>query len=530
MQMHELYCAGHLMEAAVAVWECLGRRDLLDALCRYADYIDTVFGPEEDKLKGYPGHQEIELALVKLYRATGEERYLNLSKFFLDQRGTAPHYFDVEAEKRGEAPLSRNAMPWGKYAGFARFQAHKPVREQTEVVGHAVRAMYMYAGMADVAAETGDEELMNAVRTLWKNFTGRRMYITGGVGSSHHGESFTFDYDLPNEQAYAETCAAIGMVFWAHRMLHADLNAEYSHAEYSVAEYSDAMERALYNGIPSGVGLDGRSFMYVNPLAHKPGRIEWLHEPRREGKRQEWFSTSCCPPNIARLFASLGSYAWSTSDDTVAVHLYLGGTLTHSVGGTDVVIKQTTNYPWDETVTLSVAPAAPCEFALSVRIPGWCRNPALSVNGEAVDLSSTVKKGYATIRREWRPGDTVTLNLPMPVEVIEAHPSVRANAGRVALMRGPMVYCFEETDNGPDLNALSICAEGELTAGFEPDLLGGIYTITANGKRETTDGWDDALYRPAGATKTDNVTLKAVPYCLWTNREHGEMIIWIRKG
>lgn len=509
---HELYCAGHLMEAAVAYHAATGKRLLLDVLCRYADHIAAVFGPRAGQKRGYPGHEEVELALCKLHRATGERRYLELAKFFVDERGRRPNYFDLEAQARGDTPL----------ADYETRQAHRPVREQDAAEGHAVRALYLYSGMADLAAATGDGSLLAACRRLWKSVTGRRLYVTGGVGSSRKEERFTFDYDLPNETAYAETCASIALVFFAHRMLHLEADSR----------YADVMEQTLYNGVLSGVSLDGKKFFYANPLAVFPEAFR-----RRPGEgsghlaptRQEWFDCSCCPPNIARLLASFGGYVYSASAHEAYVHLYVGGAAEFSLGGVQVTLRQTTAYPWRETVRIDVAPQSPLRFALALRIPGWCRGARLRVNGKTVELARTTRRGYARIAREWTRGDRVELTLPMPVERIEAHPRVRMNHGFVALRRGPVVYCLEEVDNGANLAALSLPREAKLRAVFNRRLLGGAVAITGRLQRRLADGWDGALYRPRGATRERSVSFRAVPYCLWNNRGDGEMRVWIRE-
>jgi DUF1680 family protein len=506
---HELYCAGHLMEAAVAHYEATGRDELLRAMCRYADYIDSVFGRGKGKKRGYPGHEEIELALVKMYHATGEQRYLNISRFFVDERGRRPLYFDVEARARGEDPKQ-----YGNY-----HQAHLPVRDQKTADGHAVRAMYLYCAMADVASQTGDKTLAAACKRLWENVTRRRMYITGGVGSTADHERFTTDYDLPNETAYAETCAAIGLVFWANRMFHLDPDAR----------YTDVMERALYNGVISGVSMDGRKFFYDNPLTVCPKGSD----PARKGPsghvRQEWFGCSCCPTNIVRMLASLGKYVYSQGRNEIYVHLYIAGSAEIDLAGRKVLLTQKTRYPWKEKVRLTVRPEKPGTFTVAVRIPGWCRSASLKVNGRAVNLARITKKGYAKVKRLWKSGDTIELTLPMPVERIEANPNVRMNSGKVALQRGPVVYCLEEIDNGPNLSEITLPADASLRARYDKDLLGGVTVITAKARRRDDSSWKDCLYRTE-ASRMKTVNIQAVPYFAWCNRKPGEMLVWIRQG
>jgi uncharacterized protein len=511
---HELYDAGHMMEAAVAHHQATGRRSLLDAMCRNANLLSRVFGRRKGQKRGYCGHPEVELALVKLYRATGEKRCLDLAEFFIDERGRRPNYLDLEAVARGEDPAKSQGP-------HEIFQTHLPVRKQKTAEGHAVRAMYLFSGMADVAAETGDRTLLSACRRLWKNVVERRMYVTGGVGSSKMWERFTFDYDLPNETAYAETCAAIALVFWAHRMLQFDGNAA----------YADVMERALYNGVLSGVSLDGRRFFYANPLTVYPPALKDKADPWAAhigANRREWFGCACCPPNIARLLASLGGYVYSQNKNVIYLHLYAQGRGRILVNGQTVAVAQETEYPWNGKVTVAVELQTPARFTLALRIPGWCRRASLSVNGRKVEIKPLLRKGYAHVTRRWKAGDIATLDLAMPVERIEAHPRVRMDSGRVALQRGPVVYCLEEVDNGPNLSDISLLPNPALRVAFDSRLLGGVPVITGRGVRRELSGWDRGLYRPAGS-RNKAVKIRAVPYCLWNNRKAGEMLVWIRR-
>ncbi|WJQ05725.1 glycoside hydrolase family 127 protein [Geobacillus stearothermophilus] len=509
---HELYCAGHLIEAAVAYFQATGKRRFLDIMCKYADYIGTVFGRGEGQIPGYDGHQEIELALLKLYEVTGNESYLKLSQYFIDQRGQQPHYFDWEKKARGET------KPFWFHDDYRYHQAHIPVREQKQAVGHAVRALYMYTAMAGLAAKTGDESLKQACQTLWENVTKRQMYITGGVGSSAFGESFTFDFDLPNDTVYAETCAAIALVFWARRMLELEMDGK----------YVDVMERALYNGTISGMDLDGKRFFYVNPLEVWPKACERHDKRHVKPVRQKWFSCACCPPNLARLIASIGHYIYSQTSDALFVHLYVGSNIQTEIGGRSVEIVQETNYPWDGTVRLTISPESAQEFTLGLRIPGWCRGAEVTINGENVDIAPLTKKGYAYIRRVWRQGDEMVLHFSMPVERIKAHPQVRANAGKVALQRGPIVYCLEEVDNGPNLANLFLPRDAQLEAHFEPDLLEGVVVITGTAERMDESAWNDELYRPI-EPRTYQVPFRAIPYYAWCNRGEGEMTVWVNE-
>jgi len=494
------------MEAAVAHYEATGRRTMLDVMCRYADYIDTVFGRGKGKMRGYPGHEEIELGLVKLYRATSQKRYLKLSKFFVDERGRKPHHYDKEAKARGDDPASY----WARTYDYC--QADKPVREQSEATGHSVRAMYLYSGMADVAAETGDASLIDACKRLWRNVVDQKMYITGGIGSRHSGESFGHNYELGNETAYAETCAAIGLVFWSHRLLQMEPRSE----------YADVMERALYNGFLGGVGLDGRHFFYVNPLAHCGDH----GEPRTVNRRQPWFGCACCPSNVVRLLASLGSYIYSTTQSELYVHLYIGGEGRAVVAGQGIAILQTTDYPHSGKVRLDVNANTPARFTLCLRIPGWCPKAAVRVNGKAVTLKT--RNGYARLTRAWQPGDRVELSLDMPIEIVHAHPAVSDNAGRVALQRGPLVYCVEEADHKVDVRSLALPGNAKLKAAHRPKLLGGTTIITGSAlvPKASRGG---TLYSGERASSR-KIPLTAIPYYAWATREPGSMAVWLRSG
>ncbi|MCL6599947.1 MAG: glycoside hydrolase family 127 protein [Alicyclobacillus macrosporangiidus] len=510
---HELYCAGHLIEAAVAYYCATGKAKLLEVARRFADYIDTVFGTGENQLPGYPGHEEIELALVKLYRVTGEERYLSLSKYFIEQRGTQPHYFEIEAAARNETERQYDNT---------YYQAHLPVRDHHTAEGHAVRAMYLYCGVTDIALETGDRGLFDVCKRVWDNMVSRRMYITGGIGSVAFGEAFTFDYDLPNDLAYAETCAAVGVVFWGHRMLQHEADRK----------YADVIERALYNGVLSGMSFEGNSYFYVNPLEIWPESREKRNDRNRGRQarlqpwRQKWWEVACCPSNIARLIASLGQYIYSSSNDEIFFHLYVDSEAVFDVNGDSVSIKQETSYPWDEKVTIRVYPQRTKEFTIAVRVPGWCRRAQVSVNGDPLDITPYLERGYAKIRREWREGDRIELVFAMPVERIHANPQVRVNCGKVALQRGPVVYCLEEVDNGPVLADVSLPKSTELTVSYDKDLFGGIPVILARGERRIWSG--DSLYAPA-TYETCPVEIRAIPYFLWANRSPGEMTVWIRE-
>lgn len=515
LECHELYCAGHMMEAAVAYYNATGKRKLLDVVCRFADHIDEVFGEEEGKLHGYDGHEEIELALVKLYKATGKEKYLNLSRYFIDERGKEPSFFIEEWEKRGKTAFwnpSDHSKPDISYN-----QAHIPVREQTEAIGHAVRAVYLYSGMADIAALKRDEGLKKACKALWNNIVTRQMYITGGIGSTHIGEAFTFDYDLPNDTVYQETCASIGLFFFAHRMLL--MEAEGS--------YGDVMERALYNSIISGMGFDGRSFFYVNPMEVWPEASE--KNPDRKHVmpvRQKWYGCACCPPNLARLLLSLRQYIYTYSGNTLYTHLYIPSKAEVAVGENKITLEQNTGYPWDGGIRIKLGLEKEMEHTLSFRIPGWCRSFSLLVNGEALSCEGRTAKGFVSVSRLWKDGDEIVIRMDMPVEIIQSHPEVRANAGKVAIMRGPLVYCLEEEDNGTNLSALSINTDTDFQVTAEASLMKGAVSLTGNGFRTKEIGWENSLYQPY-RKEEEETEIKAIPYFLWGNRKKGEMLVWM---
>ncbi|MBE7465095.1 MAG: glycoside hydrolase family 127 protein [Planctomycetes bacterium] len=502
--LHELYTAGHLIEAAVAWYEATGERDLLDALCRFADLIDRTFGPNPGQIRGYDGHQEIELALVRLYRVTSEKRYLDLARFFVDERGRSPCFFDAEAQARGEKPKYEHAY----------CQAHRPVRQQKTAEGHAVRAMYLYCAMADLAAETGDRALRKACRDLWDNVTQRRMYAHGGVGSSAQGERFTVDYDLPNEAAYAESCAAIGLVFWAERMLRMERDGR----------YADVLERALYNNVLASVSRSGAKFFYANPLAVS-AHFRNGHGDHVRPTRQPWFWCACCPPNIARILASLPRYIYATEPQAVWVHLYMPSRAEFTCGGVPVSIEQRTEYPWAGRVRIDVEPQRSAKFSVALRIPGWCRDAKLTLNGKS--HAFTIKNGYARLSRVWQAGDRLVLDLVMPVEKVHAHPLVTENAGRVALQRGPVLYCFEQCDNGPNLDHITL-PECVLPKPARIQNMGGHIVLVAKALQGGCEAWNGALYA-VRASRFRAKRVRAIPYGLWGNRKPGEMRVWIRE-
>jgi Uncharacterized protein conserved in bacteria len=518
-EAHELYCAGHLFEAAVAYYQATGKRQLLDISCRFADLIAGLFGTEPGQLQAYCGHPEVELALIKLYQATGEERYLNLSLYFIDERGSKPNYFIEEWERRGRTAIWAQGTP-----NLEVYQSHLPVREQPVAVGHSVRAVYLYTAMADLARLTGDSKLREACERLWANTTGKQMYITGGIGATHLGEAFTFDYDLPNDIVYAETCASIGLIFWARRMLQLEAKSE----------YADVMERALYNNVLGSMSKDGKHFFYVNPLEVWPeASAKSPDKFHVKPVRQKWFGCSCCPPNVARLIGSLDEYIYDVSGDggTVHVHLYIGSEVSFETGGRKITLKQKSDLPWNGRVEFAVslpgdADAVP--FNLALRIPNWFNNenPVLKVNGESQPYQ--IERGYAKLERAWKDGDKVEWLLPIETKLIAANPQIRADAGKAAIQRGPLVYCVEEADNGKPLASLSLADEPELTESEVPDLLGGCVVVEGNGLVTNESGWQEGLpYRLLSKERTA-VRFKAIPYYLWGNREPGEMNVWLR--
>lgn len=508
--MHELYCAGHLFEAAVAHHRATGEDSLLDVATAFADHIDDVFGTGDDDLDGVPGHEGVELALVKLYRVTGEERYRDLARYFVDRRGRADSRLEWETahpdETGGDVPpdIFLDDGEWdGSYA-----QAHEPFREQETVEGHAVRAMYLYSGVASLVAETGDSELYETLETLWSNMTTRRMYVTGGIGPESAHEGFSVDYDLRNRTAYAETCAAIGSVFWNHRMFL--LTGE--------RRFYDVLERALYNGVLAGVSLDGTEFFYENPL-------ESLGHHHRKG----WFQCACCPPNVARLFASLGEYVYAQGpDDDLYVNLFVGSEADLEVEGQPVTLTQQTEYPWGDSTTVSVETETPVETALRVRVPPWCADLTASLNGELVDVDADDE--YVVLDRTWADGDSVTLEFSLPVTRLAAHPNVPDDADRVAIQRGPLVYCVEETDlDGAAPSHLRVDPTTDVQTQQRDDLLDGVVTVETDARAVTTEKWENELYRDFAdvADESREATVTAVPYYGWDNREAGRMRVWL---
>ncbi|RUT45270.1 glycoside hydrolase family 127 protein [Paenibacillus anaericanus] len=518
-ECHELYCAGHMIEAGVAYYQATGKRVLLDVVCRFADYIDTVFGNEPGQLQGYDGHQEIELALMKLYHATGEDKYLRLSSYFLEQRGAKPDFYEDQWEKRGKTThFPQLTMTFD----HAYSQAHLPVREQDTAEGHAVRLVYMCTAMADLAAETGDPGLLEACRKLWSNIVNKRMYITGGIGSMEHGESFTMDYDLPGDTAYAETCASIGLIFFAQRMLRISPDSK----------VADVMERALYNTVVSGMSQDGKKFFYVNPLevypaAHGKNRIYDHVKPERQG----WFGCACCPPNIARLLASLGDYVYTMQDGTVYVQLYIGSELNTEVNGKLIKLEQHSKYTSDGEVNFRIRTEEALRFTLALRMPDWCDRVEVTVGGEWHEFKQGDQDGYIRLNRVWEPGEEINVVFSMPVLRMKAHPLVRQTFGKVALQRGPFVYCLEEADNGAELYQLKLPRNSTFEVKRDDRIHEGLNVIHVNGERwMAAENWQEHLYRSDSNWIMESTQLKFIPYFTWANRGLGEMSVWVEEA
>jgi len=478
--MHELYCAGHLIQAGIAHHRTTGKDTLLNIAKRFADHIDNVFGP--GKKEGTCGHPEIEMALVELYRETGDKRYLNLAKFFIDERGK------------------------GLIGGETYHIDHKPFRELTEIVGHAVRALYLNCGATDLYLETGEKELMEALERLWKNFVERKMYMTGGAGARHEGEAFGEEYELPNDTAYAETCAAIGSFMWNFRMLLAK----------GEGRFADIMEQTLYNGLLSGISLNGKEYFYVNPL-----------EDNGEHRRKPWFACACCPPNIARLIASIPGYMYTTSEEGIWVHLYEENEAKIPWGDKEIKLIEKTNYPWEGNIEFEIKTEG--EYKIFLRIPSWTKGYTIKINGNKINTKE-VKNGYIEMENQWKEGDKINLELQMEIEIIESHPKVKDNVGKVAIKRGPIVYCMEQVDNPWGDPRYMEIADYNLKA--EPsEILEGIVIIKGKGKIVDSRIWENNLYLPKEEVKRNKkeVEFITIPYYAWANREKGPMTVWIRK-
>lgn len=501
LECHELYCAGHMMEAAVAYFEATGKDALLTVMEKMADNIAAHIGP--GKIEGVPGHPEVEIGLMRMYHTTGKEKYRNMAQYFIDRRGQDPDWFQKERQRRDWEHYHANPADTKYNQSFA------PVRQQKEAVGHAVRAVYLYTAMADLAASIGDESLLLACETLWENITKKRMYVTGSIGSTVAGEAFTIDYDLPNDTAYAETCASIGMVFFSKQMLDITLDGK----------YADIIELELYNGILSGMQLDGQRFFYVNPLEVNPGVSGELYGyqhvlPQRPG----WYACACCPTNTVRLLASLGQYVFSENPQTIFANLFIGGTYDLEKARFQVESQ----YPWQGNITYRIQPKTEAVFSVALRIPQFAKNPRITVNGEL--QQAVAEKGYVYLSRTWAQGDVIQVEFDLPVRRIYANPAVRADADRVALMRGPLVYCMEGTDNPGLLQSLRLPRGSRF--GIHPaedGVLKGNLILTAQGLQNV--GGPELYCDEPPQQKP--VTLTAIPYYAWANRGLNQMLVWI---
>ena len=463
MDKHEMYCAGHMIEAGVAYYQATGKRKLLDVCIRMTDHMMSQFGP--GKRHWVPGHEEIELALVKLYQTTQEQKYLDFAYWLLEERG---HGHGTMGDEGKWNPVY--------------YQDIVPVRQLTDISGHAVRCMYLYCGMADVAALKNDTGYIAAMDRLWDDVVHRNMYITGGVGSSHDNEGFTEDYDLPNLDAYCETCASVGMVLWNQRMN--QLTGD--------SKYIDVLERSVYNGALAGISLGGDRFFYVNPL-----------ESKGDHHRQEWYGCACCPSQLSRFLPSIGNYIYASSDDALWVNLYIGNTGQIRIGETDILLTQETDYPWDGSVKLTISTSQPLEKEIRLRIPNWCKTYDLSINGKRINVSE--EKGYAVIK-DWKSQDVIALDMDMPVEIVAADPHVKENFGKRAIQRGPLVYCMEEIDNPVYFDQIQLSPSTTFQTAFASDILNGIKTIKTNGRAQSAT---------------------FIPYYAWDNRKAGKMRVWI---
>ncbi len=487
---HELYCSGHLFQAAVAHHRATGETTLLDVATRMADLMASIFGP--GKRDGAPGHPEPELALIELYRETGTQRYLDLAKFFIDQRG--------QGKMRG--------LGW---VGPEYHQDRVPIRDASVIEGHAVRAVYLMTGVTDLYLETGEQALFDALIRLWTDMTTGKLHVTGGAGARYEGEAFGDAYELPNDQCYCETCAAIGSVMWNWRLVLATGDVR----------YTDVMEQTLYNGFLSGPALDGTHFFYINPLLS-----------RGNYKRAEWYEVACCPPNIMRTLASIEQYMATTGNGGLQLHLYHNATIKTAIEpGREVGLRLETDYPWQGQVKITIDRTDESPWALSLRIPGWCQGATISVNG--TPLVPAQAGSYAEINRVWQAGDVVLLDLAMTPRLIEAHPFVDATRDCVAIQRGPVLYCLEQADHDANLMALQIDETQPMDARWQDGLLGGCVVVTAQGAALDVGAWQGATYRPVantGALPHQPVTLTAVPYHLWGNRGPNAMRVWIPRA
>lgn len=507
-EAHEMYSAGHMMEAAVAYYEATGKESLLNIMIRMADHIDKHFG--KGKNRGFCGHPEIELALMKLYRVTNEERYLRLCEYFINERGTEPNFYKWERE-------NRNWTVWNSNPDDREYtQNHLPVKDQKDAVGHSVRAVYLYTAMADLAAEIGDDKLKAACENLWESIAERRMYITGGIGSTVIGEAFTEDYDLPNDTVYAETCASIGLIFFAQKML--ELAPK--------GKYSDVMERALYNTVLAGMSQDGKRFFYVNPLEVTPGISGKAVTVRHAlPERPKWFGCACCPPNVARMISSLEEYIWSENESTIFSNLFIAGEADFSkTKGCKVITS--TQYPYDGRVSYKIIPdKAPVTMTIAIRIPGWSNQykTELRLNGKTLDLADITRDGYAYIENCFTAEDEIELKLDMTPYKIYSNTLVRNNEGCAALTYGPLVYCFEGVDNEGDVHSLRLKKDSSITVSDMKPEQSGIRTLSVPGYRMISKAGLYSNTRP----EAKPFLLTAVPYYYWCNRGLNQMRVWM---
>jgi hypothetical protein len=493
-EKHEMYCIGHLVEAGVAMAQALGDDRLLQVAVRAADHVLATFGP--DLRPGYCGHPEIELALIRLAEHTGDLRYRDHARWQIESRGHRPS--PLKAEFENGAMRHSLFLKDGAYSGEYG-QDHRPIREQSDVVGHAVRAMYLFAAAADLSRE--DESLLVSLRTAWNGLVSRRMYITGGIGPSAANEGFTRDYDLPNASAYAETCASIGLMIWGRELLE----------RTGESDYADVIERALYNGVLSGISLDGRSYFYDNPLAS-----DGSHQ------RREWFHCSCCPPNIARVIASVGQYAISETDEGAAIHMPIGLRAVLTWG--EVVIES--RFPSEGKFQVRVVSNMDAPREIAIRIPDWADEIGFEIAG--ADETADYRDGYAVIRRRWKPDDVLVVDLELTPKWIECHPHVTENHGRIALTRGPLVYAAEACDLGAHPNAVTVIAEAEVTE-TQVKGLSGLVTLQTEGI-VTRDGFPAALYQELGTLETAEQDVRMIPYFAWNNRGPQSMAVWLRRA
>ena len=510
---HEMYCGGHLIEGAIAYFQATGKRAFLDIMIRYADHLDAHFGVSPKKKVAFCGHPEIELALCKLYALTGEKRYLDLSCFFVDERGRNPEVIDnAKVIHWGGGGPAIN--PWHQKDYY---QDHAPVREQSDADGHSVRAMYLYCAMADQWRLGGDETLGDALKKLWESATERRMYVTGGMGSQGLCERFTVDHDLPSDTAYAETCASIGLIFWAWRMTLASPERR----------YADVLERALYNGALSGISLDGTKYFYVNPLEVVPSIAKARHDHAHvKTERVQWFGCACCPPNIARLVCSIGQFIYSHSDASIWVHQYASGTARIPAAGGEIVLEQSSEYPWTGSIDITVKEISndKKKLWLYLRIPPNAENVSLTVNDQSVPVKLN-DEGYAMLDRVWETGDVIGMKFDMPVRFVRSNPLVREAVGQVAVQRGPFIYCAEEVDNGPNLHLLRLDPTASAIVEKAGDLGHGIMRIKIKGTRVLVES-ERSLYS-SDPYRTEECTITLVPYFAWNNRRAGEMRVWL---